>query len=163
MTPRERRGRTLFLILASVLILEKLTDVGFAFSKGLAEVKWSKSVLQPLCLAASVAFLWQGDRWLRWLVGAVYVFSGGVQIYLMAHFLGKLAQGNIGADVPPEKAAIVLRVLGAPIGVIGVFGLLHLLAGLLFLLSPSMIAFFRYQREGPQWWFYEAEHASTED
>jgi hypothetical protein len=35
--------------------------------------------------------------------------------------------------------------------VIGVFGLIYLVMGLLFLLSPSMKAFFRYQREGPQW------------
>jgi hypothetical protein len=48
MTPQERRGKRLFLLLAILIILDKLVGVGLAISGGWAEVRWLKSVVTPL-------------------------------------------------------------------------------------------------------------------
>src|ERR1700721_3486787 len=132
----------MFLVLATLIVLEKLSGVGIALSGGLAEVKWIKSVAMPLGIAMTVALLWQGDIWLRWLVGLLFVFTGGVRVYISGLVLAKLA-----GVTPPEATGFFMQAAGYPIGLIGVFGLLYVLAGLLFLVSPSMRAFFRYQRE----------------
>jgi hypothetical protein len=145
MTPHERLGKRLFLVLATLIILERLAGVVLALSGGLAEVKWLRSVVQPVGLVIAVAFLWQGDIWLRWLVGVACILSGGVQAFISGRVLFKLV-----AVTPPEATGFLLQVAGYPLGLFGVFGLLYVLAGALFLLSPSMRAFFRYQRERPR-------------
>lgn len=147
MTPQERRGRRLFLILATLIILEKLASVGFAFAGGWAEVRWLKSVVQPIGFAVAVAFLWQGDVWLRWLVGVACVLSGGLLAFVSGRVLVKLSEAT-----PPETTGFFMQVAGYPIGVIAGVGLLYVLAGLLFLFAPSLRAFFRYQREEPRVW-----------
>lgn len=158
MTPQERRGRRLFLILASLIILEKLAGVGLALSGGLAEVKWYKSVAQPVGLAVAVAGLWLGDVWLRWLVGVACIVTGGYSALVSGWLLVKLADG-----IPPEAARFFIWAAGLPIGLIGLVGLLYVLAGLLFLFSPSLRAFFRYQREGPRLWTEAAEPNSASE
>ena len=145
MTPQERRGKRLFLVLATLLVLEKVAGITLALSGGLAEVRWVESVVQPVGFALAVAFLWQGDVWLRWLVGLMCIFSGGLLAFVCGQLLVKLA-----GVTPPEGAGFFMQIAGFPVGLVGVFGLLHVVAGLLFLASPSIRAFFRYQREGPR-------------
>lgn len=137
----------MFLVLATLLILEKLAGVAFTLSGGLGEVRWFKSVAQPVGCALAVACLWQGDVWLRWLVGIACVFCGGLQTFVSGLLLVKLA-----GVTPPDATWFFMQAIGYPIGLIGVIGLLYVIVGLLFLLSPSMRAFFRYQREGPRVW-----------
>lgn len=144
MTPRERRGKRLFLILATLLILEKLYVVGLMLSGGLADVQWFRSVAQRVGFAAAIAFLWTGDVWLRWLVGVGCVLIGGLLAFVSGRILFQLA-----GETPPEATRVFMLVAGYPVGLVGLLGLLHVLAGLLFLFSPSMRAFFRHQREGP--------------
>lgn len=147
MTPQERRGKWLFLALATLIVLEKLVGVGLTLFGGLAEVRWLKSVAQPVAFAFAVAYLWQGDVWLRWLVGVACVFSGGLLAFVSGRVLVKLA-----GVTPPEATGFFMQAAGYPIGLIGVVGLLYVAAGLLFLFSPSLRAFFRHQREGPRVW-----------
>ena len=142
MTPQERRGKRLFLVLATLIILEKLAGLAITLTAGLAEINWLRSVLQPVAFALAVAFLWQGDTWLRWLVGAACLLSGGLLAFICGRVLLKLA-----GETPPAATEVFMQVVGYPIGLVGVYGLLYVLAGLLFLFSPSLRAFFRYQRE----------------
>lgn len=111
-------------------------------SHGLAGVNWWKSVAVPLLFAGAVAFLWQGDNWLRWLVGAACILSGGVKLFVSSRVLILLAEVT-----PPEATGFFMQVAGYPLGLIGLIGLLELLAGLAFLVLPNVRAFFRYQRE----------------
>jgi len=141
MTPQEQRGKRLFLVLATLIVLEKLAGIVLALSGGLAEVNWLKSVAQPIAFAGAVVYLWQGEVWLRWLVGIAYVFSGSVLVYVSARLF------RIFAEEMPPKSSSLMQVVGYPIRFVGLFGLLNVIAGLLFLFSPSMRAFFRYQRE----------------
>ena len=145
MTLQERRGKRLFLVLATLIILEKLAGVVLALIVADGAIDWRKSILQPLGTALAVGFLWQGDVWLRWLVGIALVLWGGLMTFVSAHVLILLAKRT-----PPDDAGFYMRWVGYPIGIFALFGLFYLTAGLLFLISPSMRAFFRYQREGPR-------------
>jgi len=132
----------LFLILATLLILEKLVGVGFALSGGLSEIRWLRSVVQPLGFAFAIAWLWQGDAWLRWLVGFACVLTGGLTVYVSGRILLKLAELT-----PAEATRSFMLVAGYPLGFLALIGALHLIVGLLFLFEPGMRAFFRLQRE----------------
>ena len=143
MTAQERRGKWIFLTFAALLIAERLLGVALALSgHGLAEIQWWKSVAQPLLFAMAVALLWQGENWLRWLVGMACLLAGGLQLFVAGRVLIRLAEVT-----PPEATGFFLQVAGYPLGVVGLMGLLELLAGLAFLVLPSVRAFFRYQRE----------------
>jgi hypothetical protein len=143
MGPLERRGKRLFLILATFIILDRLVGVGLALHGGWAGLDWLRSVVRPIGVAMAVGFLWQGDVWLRWAVGAACVVVGAPQVFVSGHLLYKLAKVT-----PPKATGFLTQVVGSALGVIGLIGLFYLAAGLLFLFSPSMWAFFRYQREG---------------
>ena len=144
MTHQERRGKRLFLVLATTIILHKLLDVGFAFTGGLATVNWMRGVLQPAVIAISVAYIWEGENWLRCLLGAAFVLHGAVQLWLGGRVLIAFAE-----KTPPKAAGYFWQVIGIPFGIIALIGLFYVMAGLLFLFSPSMRAFFKYQRERP--------------
>jgi hypothetical protein len=155
MTPQERRGKRLFLILATLTILDKLAGVGVAFIPFLAEGKWSRSDAQAagfaLAFAAgfalAVVYLWQGHIWLRWLVGGACLLAGG-----LATFVSGLVLMSFAGRTPPDATGLLIQVARNLAGILGLFGLLYVVAGLLFLFSPSMRAFYRYQRERPRAW-----------
>lgn len=142
MTPLQKRGKRLFLILASLLILEKLAGIGFAVSSGLNELNWLKSVIGPLGFAVAVAFLWQGDVWLRWLVGLVCLLTGAPLMLVSGRAVMELANAT-----PPEATGISMRLAGLPFGLLPLYGGFFVVAGLLFLFSPSLRAFLRYQQK----------------
>ena len=144
MTPKQVRGKWLFLVLASLLILEKLVGVGFTLTGDLANVKWFKSVAQPIFISIGLAYLWYGDIWVRWLIGAAVALSGGLVVFVCARVLIKLA--NV---TPPRLTDFFIQTVGYPVGIVATIGALHLIAGLLLLFSPSIRAFFRYQRGEP--------------
>jgi hypothetical protein len=143
MTPQERRGKRLFLVLAAVIVLDEVAGAGLTVSGGVAELNWFRSVAQPLGFAIAVACLWYGDNWLRWLVGAACVLSGASLIFLCTWMLIQFA-----GVTPPKATGLLMQLAGYPPAIVGLIGLFYLAAGLLFLFSPAMRAFFRYQREG---------------
>jgi len=145
MTRKERRGKRLFVILATLIILHKLASIGFALAHGFAEVEWWKSVAQPAGFALAVALLWYGDVWLRWIIGFLCLLSGALPLYVSGNVLVKLAKMT-----PPEASGVFAQLVAYPVALVGVVSLMYVVAGLLFLFSPSLRAFFRYQRLGPK-------------
>lgn len=144
MTPKERRGKWLFLILAGLIVLEKLAGIGFALSDGLGQVNWFKSVVTPLGVLCAVIALWYGELLMQRLVGGMYILIGASQLYLAIRSLQQLQP-----KLTPDNAEFLIATLGTAFYIIAAFAVVYLLLGLLFLFSPSMSAFFRYQREGP--------------
>lgn len=144
MTPQERRGKWLFLILASLISLDALAQVGLALSGEDENFSWYKSVVRPLGLPVAAASLWSGSVWLRWLVGLGCSISGVLITIPSIKLLITFAQ-----ETPPEDAGFFMRVIGLPVGLFAFYGLLYLITGGFILVAPSLQAFFRYQREGP--------------
>jgi hypothetical protein len=129
MTPQERLGKRWFLIVATLMVPEKLAGA-WQGRFGHGAVVHS---LISLSLVLSLPFLWRGYTWLSRLVAVVCVLSGGLALFAFGRELADF-------DVPGSSLSV-----GA-----GVLGLLDVLAGLAFLFLPSLQAFFRYQREGPR-------------
>lgn len=144
--PTRTQEQWLFLILATIIALEKLIGIGFVFSEGLGEVNWFKSVVTPVGVFCAIVGLWQGDVWLRRLVGGMFLLTGASTLYLSIRSMVAL-QGKM----QPHDPDFLIETVGTAFLIFGVFGVMYLLVGLLFLFSPSMRAFFRYQREGPLW------------
>lgn len=142
MSPLALRGQRLFLILAAVIIVTQVLGVVVALVTSGSEIRWLKSVIQPLGLAVSTAFLWQGDIWLRrlsclWAVstGALYVFVSS-KIYL-----------TLLGVTPPASTSVLNETFGLPLALLGLLGLAYCITGLLLFFSPAVSAFFIYQRE----------------
>lgn len=145
MNAKERAGRRLYFLLATLFILEKLASVAIMLTwTPLGEVNWLKSVIQPLALAVGIALLYHGDNTLRWLAGGGSIFEGGITAWLMGFLLWALY-----VRTPPDKME-VFQMLAVPFGFVLVLGVLHIVMGLMILWWPSLQAFFRYQREGAQ-------------
>lgn len=142
MTPQAQRGRRLFLCLATVIVLHKSVAIGLALSHGFANVDWFQKVLLPASLAMCVVFMWDGENWLRWPAALTCLLGGGFQFFICAHGLITLAL------ITPFKAAWLYFQFAVPLVLLfGITGTFYLAAGFLFLLSPSLQAFFRFQRE----------------
>lgn len=142
MTRQAQRGRWMFLALAGVLILQELANVGLGLLGEPGEISWLKSVVQPLALSATVAWLWSGHTWLKWIVGLGYVLSGGRVVIGCGKAIVLLAWMT-----PPDDPHL-FWVIALPLALVGGVGVLNLTAGLLLLCSPALNAFFKHQREG---------------
>lgn len=143
MTPRERRGAWVYWTLVVLIAADKLSAVGLALSDGLGQVNWWRSVILPLCPLLGIVFLRDGDRWLRWLMGAVLIAAGGLKLFAVARVVFVLTEAGT-----PETNDFLLRVFGLPVGVIVAKEVLYMLAGVALLALPSLRAYFEYRRVG---------------
>jgi hypothetical protein len=142
----EQRGMRLFLFLATLIILPKLVEVAEALCDDLAEVNWLTSVAIPLVFVMAVVFMWQGQVWLQWVLGVCCAVYGAVLWLVSLIVLVKLGVH------PPEETEASEQFTRYTIDIMlsighGMSGLLHMMAGFVFLFSPSMRAFFQYQRQ----------------
>lgn len=136
MSDPERRGRRLFFVIAAVLLLDSLSPLLLQFWLGFANVAWFRQVILPLIRAAAIVWLWQGERFLVWLVAGAAVVSGLGDLSGGAFVLIPLLQ--VGG---PAAAGALPQIFGVGLFYV-VWGLLKITAGLLLLLSPSLKAFF---------------------
>lgn len=142
MTPQAQRGRRLFLILASLIVLLKSIAIMMALSHGLENLNWRDKILTPAGFAMCVMFMWGGENWMRWTMALVCIYLGCFGVYLCI-------RGPITLDLSTSQATewryfqfawpYYLRY-----GLVAAF---YLTVGLLFSFSPSLNAFFKYQRE----------------
>src|SRR5688500_3181005 len=141
MTALERRGKRILLFITVPLVFMHLPSIGYSFSEGLANVRWFKSVVTPLGMICAVIGVWQGDEWLRRLLGAGLLLLGGSQIYLAVRHILAVRQKMEAGDQ-------ILRILETAFWGIAFFGVCYACMGLVLLLSPSLRAFLSHQREG---------------
>ena len=76
MSDRERRGRVLFFVVATVLILDVLSPLYSRLSQGFADVAWFGEVIRPLIYVALIARLWRGETLLVQLIGWTCLAAG---------------------------------------------------------------------------------------
>ncbi|HUE71177.1 MAG TPA: DUF4375 domain-containing protein [Pirellulaceae bacterium] len=84
--------------------------------------------------------LWQGQRWLRWLMAGwsfIHAATIAAVIALLVY--------HLSLETPPEKAGAFLKVLSALFAWPLIETALYLFVGLSLLLSPSLRAFCEYQ------------------
>lgn len=144
MTARERRGKRLYTIVASLVILHQFAILISAVSNGIGNIKLTDSVIVPLGLVFMMIVLRDGDHWVRWMLGAVSLAKGGASTYLAIR-IGLVVWQVFPKAKHPEVREMVDGILG--IYLLG--GLFYLIVTAILFLSPSFKAFMRYQREGP--------------
>lgn len=140
MTPQQKRGMYLFLLIAGLIVLDKVSSVALTLMGDWGEIRWWSFVLLPLGVAIGVAAMWWGDNQLRWISAGVCILSGVERIYVCSRIYLAIAAKD--AQVEGES---VLSVFLPSLLAVAVPGALYVLAGLSFLFSRSMLAFFQYQ------------------
>jgi hypothetical protein len=141
MSPSLQRGKW-FVALATIVVVEQIWHFGTALSSDLEGLKWFKAMLRPIANIVVIFFLWKGHEWLRWLIGILYVLTGAPLAYVSARVLVHFSNAR-----PPESSSFLNQLVGLPISLIFLVGVLYILIGLPFLISPSMIAFLRSREE----------------
>jgi hypothetical protein len=140
MTPLVRRGKWIYVILATVIVLDQLGSIVAAMVGDRTAFGWVRSVIQPLIFAIPVAVLWFGDAWLRWIVSASCFLTGVLFLFVSIRLLITFG------EPPPQSLGIFIQRGSYPLGLIVAFGVFYLAAGMLFVFSPSVRAFFEHQR-----------------
>lgn len=138
------RGRYLFLLFTLPEVLRMLLRIGTDLA-GLGEFGWWRSLLLPCGALVGAYYLWKGERWLTWLLPLAMVASGGVNLVL---FVARAARTF--PKVPAERAGLMFQMFALPLAALLVLMLFELIGGLVFLLSPSVRAFFKMQREAEE-------------
>ena len=60
MNRKQRRGRLVFVVVATLLVLPKLAGMALAITQGLEESKWLTSVVVPLGTIGAIVLLYKG-------------------------------------------------------------------------------------------------------
>jgi hypothetical protein len=126
MTERDRRGRQIYLVLATITVLVKLGGL-LPLMRG-DQGRLSKLI--AIVIVPSVIFLWTGAAWAHRLVAAAFVFSGVMTLIGFARSLDALDLYGFG---------VAFRFF---------LGIVDVLTGLGVLFQPDLNAFFRHQRDG---------------
>lgn len=139
-----RRGKTIFLVLVTLLIGETLLGVGRQLTRGTQGIDLFDVVVTPLLICVGFAALWQGHLWLRWLACLYLVAWGGVQLLIVARVAAGMA-----SVTPPSATLVFLQLVLQLLGGKLLLGTWHVLAGIALVSLPSLRAFFDYQAMTP--------------
>lgn len=144
MSPLARRGRRVYLALATLLIAWQLFNVGFHLLRGWsgeADIRWFRSVVLPLIFVNMVVALRTGDRLHRWTVAVWMWISGALPVYAAVMMTVRLLE-----QTPAGEAGFFLEILGLPLGILASIGLAEIALGCAVLWLPSLTAYFEERR-----------------
>ncbi len=137
-----RRGRVFFLILATLIVVDRASSLVLALIGDTENLSIWQSILLPVLVILGVVSLWRGETGLRRLMAAWALLHGGINLLIFGFLIYRMA-----AVTPPEQAGFLLNVSAMLFG----FSLLHagfyIFVGLALLLSRSLKAFFNHQSQ----------------
>ena len=142
MSPLAKRGRLFFLILATLIVLDRASAIMLALTGDAAHFRLLTSVLLPAVIIFWVASLWQGDTQRRHVPAFILLLYGGGNLFNF----GRVIPGTALAERPADVGLFLqvsLRLLGFPV----LHASCYIVAGLALLLSPSLYAFFDHQSQ----------------
>ena len=133
----KQRGRILYSILGSLIVINEGSKIIFAFSGVSENFRWLHSVLIPAAIIWIVWNLWQtGDKWLRWAL-AVRAFFGGLNTLLGIEFI----KDSLNTIPPSEGKDFLFESTSTLFAVHTFHGFVFVVIGLTLFLSPSIRAF----------------------
>jgi hypothetical protein len=135
-----RRGRLFFLILASLIVLDRGASILFAIVAGAEDFSLWRSVLVPGFIIFGVVSLWWGDVWTRRVLAGWLLLKGGTHLFVFGSVLLGLQ-----AVTPPEQTRFFVQMSAILVGIPILYGGFYIFAGLSLLLSRSLRAFFEHQ------------------
>ena len=142
MSPLVRRGRVIFLVLASLIIIDHFSRMVLALIRDTKGLNLWSSILFPTAVILGVVSLWQGARWLRRLMALWLLVHGGKHLFIIGLLMYQMA-----TVTPPDQADFFLRMSGILFGFPILYGGFCVSAGLALLGSRSLKAFFDHQWE----------------
>jgi len=137
-----KRGRLFFLILATLIVLDRVSAIMLALTGDAAHFRILTSVLLPAVIIFWVASLWQGDTQRRHVPAFILLLYGGGNLFNY----GRVILGTALAERPAD-VGLFLQVSLRPLGFPVLHASCYIVAGLALLLSPSLYAFFDHQSQ----------------
>jgi len=132
-----KRGRILFLILGSLIVINEGANIIFAFSGASENFRWFQSVLLPATMIWIVWSLWQtGDKWERWILATCMLLKGLTTLAGISFLMY-----NLNTVPPSEGKDILLQITSSLSVVYATYACIHVAIGLTLFLSPSVRVF----------------------
>jgi hypothetical protein len=135
-----RRGRAVFLFIATLIVLDRLSSIVLALAGDPAELRLWRSVCIPALMILGVLSLWQGETWPRRLFALWCLLHGGLILAPLGFVLFRMAE-----ITPPEKSDVFQGVTVFLLGLPLLYAAFYMLAGAVLWLSPSVRAFSAHQ------------------
>jgi hypothetical protein len=143
MNRQERRGQIIFVVVFGLLAIDQIATVITAVSKGFGNVSMIRNFVVPGLGLYWIYYFWRGGDDSRKSIAWILVGFGLIYSCISGWILFKFATGD------PIGRAAMGAVVGVSIVIYRVFAdLVWLVAGLMVLFAPSVIAFLDYQRYG---------------
>ncbi|MEW4561651.1 hypothetical protein AB1K70_03950 [Bremerella sp. JC770] len=141
MVTPEKRGRLLFLILAALIVVDRLAVIVLGLTSETENLNLWRSFLMPSWVIICVVSLWYGGTWPRLLLAFWSLWHGGMNLLLVCFTMVRMA-----SITPPEQTGFFLSMSAKLFG----FPLLHasfyVFTGLALVFSSSLKTFFQYQQ-----------------
>jgi hypothetical protein len=141
----ERRGRTIFWVLFGLLAADCLLRVVAAIAFAQGPIHWWSSVAMRFATPVVVLCACSGDKTFKWM--AVVCLALDAVNWLMP---GLFIAYKLAERTPWDQMGFLLWVLSFTVGEMLIRGAFFVAMALAFAFLPSLQAFWRFQREGPE-------------
>jgi hypothetical protein len=140
LSPSVRRGRVFYLILATLIVADRLLAIVLALVASNGNFNPWRSLLFPVMVMGGVILLWQGDKWLRWGVAVWSLLHGAGNLLIIGYVVYSMA-----SVTPPEGTGFFRTTTALLFGIPLLHAGFYIFAGLALLLSRSLKLFFDLQ------------------
>lgn len=137
-----RRGRVFFLILATLIVIDRLSSIALALLGDTENLNLLRAVFLPAMVTVGFVSLWKGETWLRTFVAAWSLLQGG-RIFGMS----AVAIYGMNAVTPPDQRGFMLKMSLTLFCFPLLYASFLIFTGLALLFSRSLRAFFDHQKE----------------
>lgn len=140
MTALARRGRTIFLVFATIVCFVESSSIIWTLSTNDWSYQILKSTAGSACMVLGIIWLWQGDQTIKWCA-AIWLALTSLPWLLISVTAG----GALLARTPLSQAGFWFRTVGITLAPFFIWGSICLTFSAMLLLSPSIKAFFAHQ------------------
>lgn len=142
-----KRGQRLFLLLASLIVINEVGNVILTIVSGTSISTWFKPMFMPLLILWTVWNVWStGDRWARLSLGILVLAKGLLALWVFGLLMIRMAE-----ITPPTEARFFWEISAALFAFPAIHASLLIVIGLVICCSPSIRAFLetRMYRQNP--------------
>ena len=133
----EKRGRILYLILGSLIVINEGSIIIFAFSGASENFRWLQSVMLPAIMIWIVWSLWKtGDKWERRILAGCTLLKGLTALVSISFLMY-----NLNTIPPSEGKDYLLHITSILAAVTAVYACILVAIGLTLFLSPAIRVF----------------------
>jgi hypothetical protein len=132
-----KRGKFLFIFLASLIVVNEATNILFSLSRPFSEIRWVTSIFLPMLMIWSAWELWKtGNKATRWTFSGLIVLKGISLLFAFGYVAYRLFK-----EIPPESLAELFWFPNLMVIIPILYSIMFIVVGISLFCIPSINAF----------------------